>query len=31
MTALKAWLEATETLWTRQLVAFKAHLYKTKR
>jgi len=30
MTALKAWLEATETMWTRQLLAFKTHL-KTKR
>jgi DNA-binding transcriptional ArsR family regulator len=30
MSALKAWLEATETMWTRQLVAFKAHLAKTK-
>ncbi len=26
MSALKAWLEATETMWTRQLVAFKAHI-----
>jgi DNA-binding transcriptional ArsR family regulator len=31
MAALKAWLEATETMWTRQLVALKAHLIKTKR
>jgi hypothetical protein len=31
MTALKAWLEATETLWTRQLLALKSHLNKTKR
>jgi DNA-binding transcriptional ArsR family regulator len=30
MSVLKAWLEATETMWTRQLVAFKAHLAKTK-
>jgi DNA-binding transcriptional ArsR family regulator len=28
--ALKVWLEETETLWTRQLVAFKAHLQKMK-
>lgn len=25
-TELKAWLEATETLWTEQLSAFKAHI-----
>jgi DNA-binding transcriptional ArsR family regulator len=31
MTALKAWLEATETLWTRQLAALKTHLNDTKR
>jgi DNA-binding transcriptional ArsR family regulator len=31
MAALKAWLEVTETLWTRQLVALKTHLQKTKR
>jgi hypothetical protein len=31
MTALKAWLEATETMWTRQLAALKTHLNKTKR
>ncbi len=31
MTALKAWLAATDTLWTRQLVAFKTHVHKTKR
>ena len=31
MAALKAWLEVTETLWARQLVAFKTHLQKTKR
>jgi DNA-binding transcriptional ArsR family regulator len=30
MTALKAWLEATETMWTRQLVALKTHLKKPK-
>ena len=28
MTALKAWLEATETMWTRQLVALNTHLKK---
>jgi DNA-binding transcriptional ArsR family regulator len=27
---LKAWIEATEALWTRQLLAFKAHLSKPK-
>ena len=26
MADLKAWLESTERLWTRQLAAFKAHL-----
>jgi DNA-binding transcriptional ArsR family regulator len=31
MTALKAWLEATETLWTRQLAGLKTHLEKAKR
>lgn len=31
MTALKAWLEATETMWTRQLLALKTHLSKPKR
>jgi len=31
MTDLKAWLEETETLWSRQLGAFKAHLQKTKK
>jgi DNA-binding transcriptional ArsR family regulator len=31
MTALKAWLEATETMWTGQLLALKSHLSKTKR
>ena len=31
MTALKAWLEASETMWTRQLAALKTHLNKTKR
>jgi len=28
MTELKAWLEETESLWTRQLLAFQAHLEK---
>jgi DNA-binding transcriptional ArsR family regulator len=31
MADLKAWVEQTETLWTRQLVAFKAHLQKQKK
>ena len=31
MMALKKWLAATETMWTRQLMALKAHLDKTKR
>jgi DNA-binding transcriptional ArsR family regulator len=31
MTALKTWLEATETMWSRQLLALKSHLNKTKR
>lgn len=31
MEQLKVWLEETERLWSRQLVAFKAHLEKTKR
>jgi DNA-binding transcriptional ArsR family regulator len=30
MSVLKAWLEATEAMWARQLVAFKAHLNKPK-
>jgi DNA-binding transcriptional ArsR family regulator len=30
MAALKAWLETTEALWSRQLVALKAHLQKSK-
>jgi DNA-binding transcriptional ArsR family regulator len=30
MTALKQWLETTETLWARQLTAFKSHLAKAK-
>jgi DNA-binding transcriptional ArsR family regulator len=28
MSALKAWLEETEDLWTRQLLAFRDHLRK---
>lgn len=31
MDQLKAWLEETERLWSRQLIAFKTHLEKTKR
>jgi DNA-binding transcriptional ArsR family regulator len=31
MTALKAWLEASETMWTCQLATLKTHLNKTKR
>jgi DNA-binding transcriptional ArsR family regulator len=31
MAELRAWIEETETLWARQLTAFKAHLKKTKR
>jgi DNA-binding transcriptional ArsR family regulator len=31
MTELKAWLEETEALWTRQLAAFRAHVQKSKR
>jgi DNA-binding transcriptional ArsR family regulator len=31
MAALRVWLEATETLWTRQLSALKTHLGKPKR
>jgi DNA-binding transcriptional ArsR family regulator len=31
MTELKAWLEETEALWTRQLTAFRAHIQKSKR
>ena len=29
MAELKAWLEQTETLWTQQLTAFRAHIEKT--
>jgi DNA-binding transcriptional ArsR family regulator len=28
---LKAWLEETETLWSRQLTAFKAHIEKGRK
>jgi DNA-binding transcriptional ArsR family regulator len=31
MAELKAWLEETEELWSRQLAAFKAHMQKTAR
>jgi DNA-binding transcriptional ArsR family regulator len=31
MTDLKAWLEETEVLWSRQLAAFKAHLQKSRK
>jgi DNA-binding transcriptional ArsR family regulator len=31
MAELKAWLEETEALWTRQLAALRAHLQKTKK
>jgi DNA-binding transcriptional ArsR family regulator len=31
MADLKVWLEETETLWSRQLLALKAHLQKTPR
>jgi DNA-binding transcriptional ArsR family regulator len=31
MSELKAWLEQTERLWTRQLGAFKAHVQKTRK
>ena len=31
MTELKTWLEETEALWGRQLVALKTHLQKTRR
>lgn len=30
MAALKGWLEETESLWTRQLLAFRDHLRKTR-
>jgi DNA-binding transcriptional ArsR family regulator len=31
MADLKVWLEETETLWGRQLTAFKAHLQKARK
>jgi DNA-binding transcriptional ArsR family regulator len=31
MTDLKLWLEETEALWSRQLVAFKAHMQKSRK
>ena len=31
MSELKKWLEETEALWSRQLLAFKAHVEKTRR
>lgn len=31
MDDLKAWLEETEQLWSRQLLSFKAHIEKSKR
>lgn len=31
MVGLKAWLEETEALWSRQLAAFKAHLLKGRK
>jgi DNA-binding transcriptional ArsR family regulator len=31
MTTLKRWLADTDTLWARQLTAFKAHLQKPRR
>ncbi|MGH8326528.1 MAG: ArsR/SmtB family transcription factor [Steroidobacteraceae bacterium] len=31
MAELKAWLAETDALWARQLLAFKAHLQKTKK
>src|ERR1700722_18400616 len=31
MAGLKAWLEETEALWGRQLVALKAHLQKSRK
>ena len=31
MSELKKWLEETEALWSRQLLAFKAHVEKTKK
>jgi DNA-binding transcriptional ArsR family regulator len=31
MAELKAWLQETEELWSRQLAAFKAHVQKSRR
>ena len=31
MSELKKWLEETEALWSRQLLAFKAHVEKTRK
>jgi DNA-binding transcriptional ArsR family regulator len=31
MADLKLWLEETETLWSRQLAAFKAHVQKSRK
>ncbi len=31
MADLKAWLEETDKLWTRQLVAFRSHLQKSRK
>ena len=31
MSDLKKWLEETEALWSRQLLAFKAHVEKTRK
>ena len=31
MADLKLWLEETETLWSRQLTAFKAHVQKSRK
>ena len=31
MADLKAWLTETEALWARQLLAFKAHLHKSRK
>ena len=30
MNRLRAWLEETETLWSKQLLSFKAHVERTK-
>ena len=31
MSELKKWLEETEALWSRQMLAFKAHVEKTRK